>query len=60
MSHYSIRITVAVFGNEDMLGRKGKLQTDNEVNRTGDTSTVEHLRVLFHVDPRVDQHFFFG
>ena len=26
----------------------------------GDAPTVEHLRVLFHVDLRVDRHFFFS
>ena len=56
MRHATISITVVVLGDVDSLGRMGKAKADNEVDDAREAPPIDHLRILIHINTRVDRH----
>ena len=54
MGHPPICITVIILGNKDGPEWLGRSQCHNEVDDSWKSPSVDHLRVLVHIDPAVD------
>ena len=55
MAHAPIRIAVIILGHKDGPEWPGQSQRHNEVDDARESPSVDHLQILFHIDPTVDR-----